>query len=135
LLATVTDVGMAPWDELHLFSAPSLNAEWRAHPRNPVVADARRSRPAGRVLRIGDRLVRPGQDCSRSYGRRIVLSSITTLTETEYEERVIGTIEPTGQPGVTRTHCYTTDGDVEVLDGFERVARWSRRRPSSSGPA
>ena len=123
LFVTVTGYGMSPWDELHLFSAATLDDLWRPHPRNPVVADVRRARPAGRIFRRGDGWIRPGQDCSVAYGRRIVLSAITTLTPDEYEEHPIGSIEPEGVSGIRRTHTYTFDGSIEALDGYRRVLR------------
>ena len=128
LFVTVTGQGMSPWDELHLYSAKTLSGPWDAHPRNPVVADVRRARPAGRIFRRGDVWIRPGQDCSVVYGRRIVLSAITSLTPDAYEEHEVGSIEPEGIPNVTRTHTYTFDGSIEALDGYRQVPRW-RRRP------
>ena len=123
LFATVTWHGMSPWDELHLFSAATLDGSWQPHPRNPVVADVRRARPAGRIFRHGDQLIRPGQDCSVAYGRRIVLNAISTMTPTEFEERQVGFIQPDQMRGVQRTHTYTFDGSIEVLDAYRRVLR------------
>ena len=131
LFVTVTGHGMSPWDELHLYSASAPAGPWLPHRRNPVVADVRRARPAGRIFRLGDAWIRPGQDCSVAYGQRIVLSSITTLTLDEYEERPFNSIEPEGATGVRRTHTYTFDGSIEALDGYRRVLR----RPRRSHPA
>ena len=122
--------GMSPWDELHLYTAAAIEGPWAPHPANPVVADVRRARPAGRMLRIDGRLVRPGQDCALAYGRRIVLSEVDRLDEGGYAERVVGTIEPTGLRGATRTHTYGSDGDTEVLDAFVRRARLGLIAPS-----
>jgi hypothetical protein len=132
LFVTLTEHGMSPWDELHLFSSASITGLWHPHPRNPIVADVRSARPAGRIFRLGDRLVRPGQDCSVAYGHRIALSEITTLTADRYEERPMGSIEPVGLPGFQRTHTYTFDGTVEALDGYRRMVRrpGRQRRPS-----
>ncbi|MEW6223311.1 MAG: hypothetical protein AB1627_01650 [Chloroflexota bacterium] len=131
LFIGLTAHGMSPWDELHLYSAASLDGPWHPHPLNPIVADVRRARPAGRIFRAPVGLIRPGQDCSDAYGRRIVLSAITTLTPDAYEERPIGTIEPEGVPGIERTHTYSFDGGIQALDGFRRVSRvrlgWPRR--------
>lgn len=126
LFLAVATLGMAPWQELHLYSAPGLEGPWRAHPQNPVVADARRARPAGRVLRVGTRLVRPAQDCGAVYGRRVILNEISRLTTEDYAEQPVATIEPTGLPGIERTHCYTVAGDLQVADAFlrRRRVRW-----------
>ena len=123
LFVTQTSQGMAPWDELHLYSATSLEGPWVPHPANPVVADVRRARSAGRFLRFGGRLIRPAQDCSTSYGRRIILNEVVRLDVDVYEERWSGTVEPVGFPGATRTHTYTVDGGIEAVDAFVRAAR------------
>ncbi len=123
LFVAQTEHGMSPWDELHLYMATDLAGPWHPHPQNPVVADARRARPGGRIFRQGDTWIRPGQDCSLDYGRRVVFSAITTLTPTEYEEHPIAAIEPTGVPGITRTHTFSFDGQIEALDGYRRVPR------------
>ena len=49
LFVTVAAPGARPSDELCLYSR-RLHGPWRPHPRNPVVSDVRRARPAGRVL-------------------------------------------------------------------------------------
>lgn len=126
LFVAVTGLGMSPWDELHLFSAGDLAGPWKEHPRNPIVADVRRARPAGRIFQSGETLIRPGQDCSTAYGRRIVLNAIITLTDADYEERPISSIEPTGFPGIVRTHTYSFDGTLEALDGYQRRLRFGR---------
>lgn len=126
LFVAVTGHGMSPWDELHLYSASDPDGPWHAHPQNPVVADVRRARPAGRIFRVGGTLIRPGQDCSVTYGRRIVLNAIDTLTETAYSEHPISLIEPNGFPGIERTHTYSFDGTVEALDGYRRRFRFAR---------
>ena len=58
------------------------------------------------------------------YGGRIMLSRISMLSATEYEEQVVGMIEPRGMRGVNRTHTYSFDGAMEALDGYRRVPRW-----------
>ena len=58
-----------------------------------------------------------------SYGLRVVLNEITVLTPTEYQERPVGSIEPRGYARLSRTHCYTADGRIEVLDGYVRRPR------------
>lgn len=130
LFATVAAVGASPSDELCLYWSESLTGPWHAHPRNPIVSDARHARPAGRILVKDGSLVRPAQDCTGGYGRRIVLNRIEVLSEDEYCETPIGTIEPGWLAGVLRTHTYAVDDDIEALDGlrYERRLRL-RRRP------
>ena len=76
---------------LRLFSSDTLTGEWKEHPKSPVVAGDRRfARPAGRVLVLGDRVIRFAQDCKRYYGRAVRAFEVTRLTPTEYEERPLG---------------------------------------------
>ena len=60
MFATVGGRGTTLGDELHLFLAGSPLGPWAPHPANPIVSDVRAARPAGAILRDGDRLVRPG---------------------------------------------------------------------------
>ena len=60
-----------PCDELFLFSADSPLGPWQPHRRNPVVSDARCARPAGRLFLRNGKWLRPAQDCTGHYGRRI----------------------------------------------------------------
>ncbi len=70
-----------------LHFADQLTGPWVEHPASPIVADSlRRSRPAGSVVRYGNRLFRLSQDCSRVYGERIQAHEILELTTTSYRE-------------------------------------------------
>jgi hypothetical protein len=112
-------------DELFVFSSDSLEGEWEPHPMNPVVSDVRCARPAGRIFRRDGHLIRPAQDCSRSYGWRLVFNRIEALSSTDYRERPIGAIEPAPDSGNFKTHSYDSDGTYEVLDGFRMRPRIS----------
>lgn len=70
-------------------------------------------------------LVRPAQDCSRSYGWRLVFNRIEALSRSEYRERPVSVIEPAQESGNLRTHSYGSDGTYEVLDGFRMRPRLS----------
>ena len=48
-----------------------------AHPKNPVLIDSRFSRSAGRIQKIGDKLVRTSQNCNKVYGNSLDFSQIT----------------------------------------------------------
>jgi hypothetical protein len=132
LFANVAVEGASPNDELFLFSAGSLAGPWESHPRNPVVSDVRRARPAGRpFIDAGARLIRPSQDCSGSYGTAVVFSRIEELSETDYRETPIGRLEPSWQRHNLGTHTYTRSEKWEAVDGRSWVRRESRRRRSS----
>jgi hypothetical protein len=127
-------------DELNLYFADSPLGPWTPHPGNPVVADVRRARPAGRLLRVNGRLFRPAQDCSVRYGYAVSFQRIDVLTETAYEETCAGRIEPDWLPGNLATHTFNHNEDFEVVDAQFQVGRYAwlpgwRHRPSAGGPS
>jgi hypothetical protein len=127
--------GNRPIDELCVFSSDSLDGQWEPHPLNPVVSDVRSARPAGRIFSRDGQLIRPSQDCSETYGGRLVFNRIDLLSTTEYREEPIGAIEPTLETGNLATHSYDSDGTFEVLDGFRlrpRLALAGRGRAAAS---
>jgi hypothetical protein len=113
-------------EDLHAYSAPSLDAPWTPHPLNPVVADIRTARPAGTVFRRAESLIRPGQDCARDYGRAIVFNRIETLSPTEYREVEVDRLEPTWLPGLTGTHTYSRSERYEAFDAYDVRRRFHR---------
>ena len=134
LFAAVATFGANPSEELCVYWSEALVGPWHPHRQNPVVSDARRARPAGRILANGELLVRPAQDCTGGYGRRIVLNRIETLSLDEYREVPIGTIEPRAFAGVLRTHTYAVDDGIEALDALRyEPRRWRGRRSSGTG--
>jgi len=75
-------------DTLRLFMAPRLKGPWSEHPLSPIVqGDNRSARPAGRVLVLGDTIIRYAQDCVPIYGSHVRAFEISHLTPTEYLER------------------------------------------------
>lgn len=105
-------------NELHIFYASGLFGEWKPHQLNPVKIDCRSSRPAGTPFRHKDHLYRPAQDCSRTYGGRIVLNRISILTPSSFIEETISKVEPRNDSlypdGV---HTISSVGDITILDG------------------
>jgi hypothetical protein len=130
LFASVPERGAAASEELSVFHASSLVDEWTPHVLNPVVSDVRSSRPAGRIFRSGDFLIRPAQDCSHGYGYAVVFNRIEVLTETKYREREVGRLGPEWLSGNLGTHSYDLNDDLEVADARRRtlVLRRPRRR-------
>jgi hypothetical protein len=112
------------WSELALFFANSLFGEWCPHPKNPVVRDIRRARPAGSLFFQRGTLIRPSQDCSSRYGYAISLNRIETLSQTDYREVPLTTIFPDWMPKICATHTFNQQGGVCMLDGLRLVPRW-----------
>lgn len=113
--------GSSSYDELCLFHAPAPDSTtWTPHPLNPVISHAGFARPAGPIVRRDGVLIRPSQDCAGSYGRAVRLNRIDRLTDTEYHESPLATIEPNWDPDIVATHTISTLGDLVVLDGKVR---------------
>ncbi len=122
----------AAWDELFVFYTDDpIDGEWTPHARNPVVADVRRARPAGRLFDHNGIIYRPGQDCSRGYGYGIRLHEVLTLTEDEYREREVDAIEPLWAPDLRGVHTLNFVHGLSVADALmcrPRVLPKARRR-------
>lgn len=91
--------GEKPYQSNNLFIWYSDNpfGPWHEHSANPVKQDIRSSRPAGNLYVENGKLIRPTQDCSNHYGRRVNLNHITELTLLKFKEEPYGVIEPDKQ--------------------------------------
>jgi len=116
--------GARAYDELFLFHATNPRGPWTPHRRNPVVSDARCARPAGKPFLWNGRWLRPAQDCTVTYGRRIAVREIEVLTPEEYSEREVCTIEPQWAPGLLATHTLNMADDMAVIDGCKRRCKF-----------
>jgi hypothetical protein len=77
-------------DELCLFWSAQLTGPWQSHPASPLFAGNRsRTRPGGRVLVYGNRLIRFAQDGWPNYGSRLRAFCIDRLDETAFEEHEV----------------------------------------------
>jgi len=115
LFSVVQAIPGAPvTDELHLHYARFLEGPWSAHPLNPVVSDARKARPAGRLFFDGGNLIRPAQNCAGGYGRNIVLNRVTRLSETDYAEESMEDVRI--PPGYKTMHHVDFSCGLAVLD-------------------
>ncbi len=128
----VENEGGSNWDELFLFYADDLDSEqWVAHPMNPIVSDVTNARPAGRIFERDGSLYRPAQDCSRRYGYAFHINEITTLSETDYEEKIIARATPDWSKSLEGIHTFSSAGDLTMIDGIVRrrklVFSWPER--------
>ena len=74
-------------DSLVLYSAHELMGPWIEHPLSPIISDDMNiSRPAGRLLVVGDRMIRYAQDCDPIYGREVTGFKIDEITPVSYRE-------------------------------------------------
>ncbi|HET6991585.1 MAG TPA: hypothetical protein VFJ43_09695, partial [Bacteroidia bacterium] len=79
---------------LFIYHAEEFDGPWLPHGNNPVKCDVRSARPGGTPFVLNNKLFRPAQDCSESYGEAIILNKITELTENSFSEIPNSRIEP-----------------------------------------
>jgi hypothetical protein len=115
------------WDSLSIFHSKHLLGPWTPHDLgNPLLIDARLSRPAGSMFRQAGRTIRPVQDCSFMYGGAVNLCRIDRLSSQDFAQTVIGTIECNPRPKRGRQpitlgcHTYNYSHGLEVIDVFGR---------------
>lgn len=106
------------FSDLFLWYSSSLFGPWKPHAANPVKKDLSSSRPAGTPFVHEGHLFRPAQDCTRTYGGRVILNRITNLTPTHFAEEKAAVIEPfsTG-PYPDGVHTISAVGNITLVDG------------------
>jgi len=105
------------WDVLSLYHAASLTGSWTPHAANPVLLDARLSRPAGAVIQHGGRMLRPVQDCARGYGGAVTFCQIDALGASEFAQTPVGRI----WSGAFGCHTYNRRSGLEAIDLFGNI--------------
>jgi len=114
---------------LYAWFATSLGGLWTPHLLNPIKCDITSARPAGTPFWAGGSLIRPAQDCSRSYGGAITLNRIVALTPTEFHEETVGRIEPDPKgPYPDGIHTLSFVGQSVLVDGKRHEFRWNAAR-------
>lgn len=145
-MTSVTREGVGGYsDTLAIHHAGNLFGPWEEHALRPALVDARFARPAGAVIRSGGVLLRPVQDCSDGYGRRIVVMRIDALDASSFRQSPVATIGPGAVWPGKRLHTINRCGRLECIDGaifspkhesLRRLASnivWSRTVPAAAG--
>jgi hypothetical protein len=108
--------------KLLLWHAPDIVGPWAPHPLNPVKLDITSSRPAGTPFTHAGNLYRPAQDCSRTYGGRVVINRVTELSTTAFAEEPAAVVEPDSRDAYGRgLHTTSCAGDLTLVDGKRYV--------------
>ena len=103
---------------LFIFYADDLKSTFIPHSQNPVKNDIRSSRPAGTLFITGDKLYRPSQDSSKTYGGGISVNLITTLTEDSFKEEIGYQIIPDEHSRYNKgLHTLSSAGEYTLIDG------------------
>ena len=100
-----------------LFTAETLTAPWRLHPRSPIAYSMENARNAGPIVRNNESLLRLTQSAYPHYGYSFTFHDITVLDPQRFEQQRRITIEPIGIPHLVGTHAYSRAGDLEAIDG------------------
>jgi len=126
------------FSRLFAWHAPSLTGPWKQHEANPVKVDFQSARPAGTPFTHEGYLYRPAQDCSKTYGGRVVINRVKSLTESEFAEETAAVVEPEiGGLYPDGLHTISAAGRITLLDGkrlkssipfAEAVSRWKKGR-------
>ena len=117
--------GASSWDELFLFYADNpLSSNWTPHPKNPIVSDVRRARPAGSIFESDGMVIRPSQDSSSGYGYGINLNRILVMNEKDYREEIQYRLEPGWNRRIRGVHTYNHAQNLIVIDGKSRRFRF-----------
>jgi hypothetical protein len=103
---------------LYAFYAKSPDHAFVPHHSNPVKIDVRSARPAGTPFYDGKNFIRPAQDCSETYGGRVVLNKISVLNPFEFKEEPVGFLEPPKNSKYNRgLHTLAGMADFTLIDG------------------
>jgi hypothetical protein len=114
-------------DNLFIWHSTDLYGPWEAHAANPVKTDISSSRPAGTPFMHDGFLFRPAQDCSRTYGGRVIINRVTKLTTTEFAEEPAAVVEASREwPYPDGTHTLSAAGNWTVIDGRRFIFDRSR---------
>ena len=112
-------------DELFLFySNNPLDNKWDPHPQNPIVSDVRKARSAGNIFVLNDKIYRPSQNCSKSYGFGIKINKILLLNQTEYQEIEVDSIEPNWDRAIKGVHTINHNNRLTIIDGYMKRPRY-----------
>lgn len=113
---------------LYIYYADELNGTWNAHQQNPVKCDIRTARPAGGFFIVDNKLYRPSQDSSKTYGGRIIINQVTELTTESFSEEQVTSLEPKQLSGNYKygVHTISFANGYMAVDGKRKIAALKR---------
>ncbi|MBZ9631485.1 hypothetical protein LB465_11905 [Salegentibacter sp. LM13S] len=107
---------------LHIYYSKELDTEmWTPHPLNPLSLDIRGARPAGKILKDNDKLLRPTQIGAPKYGYGIQLNEIKKLSPTEFIEEKRTEILPKWEKDLKAAHTFNFVEGFSVLDAQKKL--------------
>ena len=110
---------------LYIYFSDDLFGEFFPHKNNPVKADIYSARPAGSPFYYEGNLYRPAQDCSITYGCKVVINRIETLNTSEFLEVKQKSITPYKSSRYNKgIHTLASAGNYTIVDGKRFVFLW-----------
>lgn len=115
LFGTFTATGSR--HQLYLFYADRLTDQFTPHLNNPVKTDIASARPAGTPFVYNEKLYRPAQDCSTTYGARVILHEVTEISTAFFEEKSVSIIAPEKRDRYNKgLHTIAPLGSYTLID-------------------
>ncbi|MFT3885300.1 MAG: hypothetical protein QM724_07680 [Flavobacteriales bacterium] len=116
-------------EELFIYHSDRFEGPYVPHTLNPVKTDIRSARPAGTPFRHEGTLYRPAQDSSLTYGGRVAINRIITLTPDTFQEEVVRHVGPLkGTAWSKGLHTVSAVGGSTLIDGKRFVTDTSQER-------
>ena len=104
--------------KLYLFYSENLDGPWVSHKKNPVKIFLKMTRPAGAIFEHKGKLIRPAQNCTKTYGGSTIFYEIVNLSIDDFKEVFIGELLPniTSQYPDGRHHIMPNN-NITIIDG------------------
>ena len=103
---------------LEIYHSDNLKGPYISHENNPVMIDCSKARPAGKIFKYRDKLIRPSQNCTEHYGQSIILEEIKELTDKQFSTSPLCVIEPIKHSDYNKgIHTINSDDNITVFDG------------------
>ncbi|WP_261857321.1 glucosamine inositolphosphorylceramide transferase family protein [Photobacterium sanguinicancri] len=110
-----TSIASAPFEQL-LFCSEQLFGPYFSHPQSPIADSLNVGRNGGGILDNKDEMYRVTQDCEFTYGGKVNLVRIDTISPTEYKESFVKDIKPI-VPFPDGLHTLSYCDGIAVIDG------------------
>lgn len=113
--------------DLFIYYADSLDGPWKSHMGNPHVHNKSFARPAGYFVKDESGLYRVIQKCDRCYGEAVHITRVNKLTEYDYSETFIRTLDLKKSEYSQRFHTLNSLNGISVVDGNISIFSPARR--------
>lgn len=104
--------------KLYLFYSKNIEGPWKPHKNNPVKISPRMTRPAGAIFENHGKLIRPAQNCTKTYGGSTIFYEIVKLSTEDFKEVFIGELLPNlTSKYPDGLHHIIPNNNITIIDG------------------